>query len=543
MYTLIIADDEFDIRKAIVKTIDWTALGFEIVGEAENGREAVELIEAKNPDVVITDIKMPFVDGIELTKSIRETNPMTKVVFLTGFDEFEYALSAIKLSVFEYLLKPISSKNLIETMTKIKLRLDEEIRQIHDVELLKETYNENMPLMRFELLVSLINNSNEIKNLGEKAERRGINLKGGTYTVFTVKLDKKSIQSSSLKTDDIELILISVRNMAKTIAKKYVSSEVFIYDENVVAIISDTKESIGQYSYILINELHQSIIKHYNILSAIGVSNPFSDLKNTHEAYQSSISALHYAFVSEDGGIIYIGDFEPRNAIMFLYDEARELRLQSIIKAGDIPTLDEFADEIFKEISDKKATLADCQICILGIFSDILKLAKTVMPDYEANIPGSLDFISEMYKKESLDEMKTWFSTVCKQIAEAIGTNRKDSSGILANEAYDYLKLNYSDPGISLKSVSERLFISPGYLSTAFKKETGETFSDCLIRLRMENAMELLQASGLKIFEISGRVGYTDQHYFSYCFKKYYGQSPNETRSKGVLRETRPDAQ
>lgn len=531
MYTLIIVDDEYDIRKAIIDTIDWATLGFEVVGEAENGREAMELVEMKNPDVVITDIKMPFVDGIALTEAIRETNPTTKIVFLTGFDDFGYALSAIKLSVFEYLLKPISSKNLIETMTSIKQRLDDEIKQIQDMELLKKTYTGNIPLMRFGLLISLISNSQGIKNLEDKIARQGINLKGDTHIVFTVKIDKKSIANSRLETDDIELILLSIRNMAKTIVEKYVSYEIFIYNENVIAIISDTKENIDRYAYILINELQQTATKHYNLITTIGVSNPFTDLANTYEAYQSSKSALHYAFVSEGNEIIHIGDFEPHNAIMFLYDEAKELRLQSIIKMGNAQALEAFVDEIFKEIANKKATLVDCQICVLEMFSALLKLTKTIMPDFEVNISNNLDFISAMYKKESLEEIKTWFLGVCQRMSGYIGLNRQDSSCILANKGYDYLKCNYADPSISLKSVSEHLFISAGYFSTIFKKEIGETFSDALIRIRMEKAMELLHTSNLKIFEIGAQTGYTDQHYFSYCFKKYYGQSPNEMRS------------
>lgn len=411
---------------------------------------------------------------------------------------------------------------------------DDGNKRTDDIELSEKTYNENIELMRFGLLAALINNSQGINNFDEKTLTRALDLKGDTHMIFTVKLDKKSIELSKKLPDDINPISFSIMNTSKYIVEKYVSAEIFIYDENIVAIISDTQENIDLHWYTLINELQQTVLEHYNIITTIGVGNTFRGLKNAPESYQNSKSALHYAFSGSGNRIVRMDDFPPQNTVTFFYDEPKELKLQSIIKMGDTQALNMFINEIFKEMSNKKATLLDCRICILEMFSLLLKLTKTIIPCFETSLFNDLDFVNEMYKKESLDEIKQWFLCVCGKMTDYMGLSRQSASAVLANKCYDYLKCNYTDPTVSLKSVSEFLFISPSYLSTIFKKETGETFRDCLIRIRMEKAMELLHTSFLKISEISAKIGYTDPHYLSYRFKEYYGQSPNESRSKGL---------
>lgn len=151
MYTLLLAEDEYSVRKAIINTINWEELGFQIIGEAENGLEALEIVEQYNPDVIITDIRMPFMGGIDLAKLVREINPITKIVFLTGFNDFDYAISAIKLNVIEYLSKPVTAKKMKETLTSIKIKLDEENSRLRNIELLRKSYTESLPIVRIGL--------------------------------------------------------------------------------------------------------------------------------------------------------------------------------------------------------------------------------------------------------------------------------------------------------------------------------------------------------------------------------------------------------
>ena len=158
LYRIILVDDEEEVRKSIIKKINWQAAGFKVVGDAENGQEALEKIELLEPDVVLTDIKMPYMDGMELSNRVKAQFPATKILLFTGFDEFEYAKEAIHLEVGEYILKPMNSAELTNVFAQLKVKLDQEISEKRNVEILQKYYIESLPLLRavLKLLLGLI---------------------------------------------------------------------------------------------------------------------------------------------------------------------------------------------------------------------------------------------------------------------------------------------------------------------------------------------------------------------------------------------------
>lgn len=178
----------------------------------------------------------------------------------------------------------------------------------------------------------------------------------------------------------------------------------------------------------------------------------------------------------------------------------------------------------------RKATLSDYQIYIIEMFSVVVKTAKSLIPDFDLNVGNNLNFITEIFNHESIDDVKKWFERLCHRIIEYINLQRQDSTDILADMGYEYIKKNYHQSDLSLKMISDQLHISSSYFSSIFKKFTGDSFTNILIKIRMEKAKELVLTTNKKIFEIAQETGYTDQHYFSYCFKRYFQVSPNEMR-------------
>ena len=156
LYRIILVDDEEEVRKSIIRKIDWTSVGFTVVGDAENGEEALEKIEGLEPDVVLTDIRMPYMDGLTLAERIRQKYPSMKIVISSGYDDFEYAKRAIKLNVTEYILKPVNVEELTAILKRIKTNLDEEIEQKRNVTLLRENYRKSLPILREQFLKDLI---------------------------------------------------------------------------------------------------------------------------------------------------------------------------------------------------------------------------------------------------------------------------------------------------------------------------------------------------------------------------------------------------
>ncbi len=190
MYKLLLVDDEVDVREGLLSEIDWEKHGFAVEGTAENGREAMELIDRLSPDVVLTDISMPFMDGLALSDWIRREHPAVRIVLLSGYDEFEYAQRAIKLDIDEYILKPFDAEQIVQVLNKVKDRLDVEIARRKDMELLRKHYLTSLPVLRETFLISLLSRKLPISQIVEKARGYELDLKGKQYVVSAVSLEQ-----------------------------------------------------------------------------------------------------------------------------------------------------------------------------------------------------------------------------------------------------------------------------------------------------------------------------------------------------------------
>lgn len=531
LYKTIVVEDEADVREAIISIVDWESQGFSVVGEAGNGQEALDLMQTLEPDLVITDIKMPFMNGIELATAIREINPVTKIVFLSGFNEFDYAISALKLNVIEYILKPVSRRELTETLGRIREKLEEEKRQMRDIEQLRRRYDRDLTILKNAFLISLIKGNPNTEEIAAKTEKYGLALRGECFQLFTLSIDKTSLADSCIETDDMELLLISATEVACRVGEKYVGLENFIYEENVVVILSDTQKNIEDYANIVIREVRQHIRKYCGFSVTIGVSRLFYSLSEANEAYADSISAIHYRLAAGGDKIIYISDFE-REGDEYMLPEAQGAAFHSLVKTGTAADVTAFLDELFEMLRESRASLRSYQLCIIELFSQLIKAAKSMPEEVDFNVRDSLEYLSGLYKQDTVDDIKSWFEKQCHAVMGAIDKQRRDSVQVTAEQALDYIEAHYADSKLSLKSLSEVLHMSPNYLSAIIKRAHGESFTNILVGVRMKHAYELLVSTSMSVQEIAEATGYADRHYFSYCFKKYHDISPVQMRNK-----------
>ena len=324
MYKLIIVEDEVIVRKNVIKKIDWQKCGFEVVGEAENGKDALEIIEALKPDVIISDIEMPFMDGLELSKIVRDKYPIIKIILLTGFDEFKYAQSAIELEVIEYILKPVSSENLIKTLTKIKQQIDVEIDQKEDLALLKHDYLRNLPIIKGNFFNDLITSSGEKEEIINKANYLNIDLNVNIFICSVINIDKTLINKTNFTGSDYELIKFAVMNTAMEIIDKNNLGYVFS-NEKYIVIVSlfkeKEKELIEQRNFKALEEIRFSIEKYMKINITMGIGNLIDKIEDISNSYKNAIVALNYRFVVGNNKLIYIEDLEPQNQAKIEFDE------------------------------------------------------------------------------------------------------------------------------------------------------------------------------------------------------------------------------
>ncbi|SKA72996.1 two-component system, response regulator YesN [Clostridium sp. USBA 49] len=531
-YKLLIVDDEVEVRKGIIEKIDWNFIGFEIVGEAENGKEALEVFEKTLPDVLITDINMPFMNGLELSSIIREKYPTTKIILITGYDEFEYAHKAIKLNVLEYILRPISSSELTEILIKIKNKIDNEIAEKENIEALREYFRKSLPILKEKFLVSLITSTLTKEEIEEKSKSYNIDLSGKNYMVSIVSIDFSSNQKDFK--EEKELWKFSVLNIVEEIIIKYNLGVAFINNETVVIISKSDdydRNKIIEMNFNALEELRQTIEKFLKFTVTIGIGNLCNDITKLNQSYQNAVAALDYKIFMGNNRIIWIEDIEPKSADKVVFDELKERSLESSIKVGTLEEISDTIDKLFKEISDFKVSFKDYQIYVMEMLTTILKVARNSDIDINDIFGSNHNLFIELYSLNTIEEVQNWFKNISIKIRNYIIKGRQDTANELVEKAKEYVKEHYKESDININKVCTYLHISPNYFSFIFKRETKTTFINYLTHVRMEKAKELLRTTNMKTFEIAENVGYSEPNYFSYSFKKRFNLSPSEYRS------------
>ncbi|MCI7474486.1 MAG: response regulator [Clostridiales bacterium] len=411
-YTVVVADDEDELREAVCTMIPWQDYGFCLVGSASNGLDALQLVEKHAPDLLLTDIRMPFISGIELARQVREVRPATNIAFLSGYDDFEYAKQAIQYNIISYMLKPLTMEGLGAELRTIRQKIDAQYAMFRQTGLRTDG-----PDLRAAMLMPLV--LDDYAELEGETQAEGYARQCGLLRDVDDKPGYTVMVSTLLNEDGSNGTERSFVASVDRLAAKYLRSVSFFASGKVISVLLGNASDFEEYLHILADEIPQMADRVLGKRCRIGVSRMVRALTDLHGAYREAMEALRQGDRTE-GGAQFISDLAPA------------------VKGGEL---------------------------------------------------------------------------LCKRALEA-------------------LDQHYMEADLSLVSLSGMLDVSPNHLSACIKKYTGETFINILIRKRMDAARELLTSSGLKVQEISQRCGYTDQHYFSYCFKKYSGESPNAMRRR-----------
>ncbi|MBR6770970.1 MAG: response regulator [Lachnospiraceae bacterium] len=525
MYTVVVADDEEELRGAILRKVDWESIGFQVVGEAENGVEALELVEKMKPDLLLTDIKMPFVSGIELARQVREIRPTTQIVFLSGFDEFKYAQQAIQYNIISYLLKPISMADLTRELFVVKEKIDN---------LFLEFNNKRQKQMeKSEFLMPLLLDGYWCQEKGDREEglikqalECGIiknSSKDFRYVVLVTNVTDR--RGSNCTSGDMV-------HSVDSILKKYVRYESFYWNGRIISLLIATAAAFDKYLHILVGDVVQSIERIMNLNGVLGVSRMTEKLSSCHDAYIEAMNAISYS-KGNGSGVYYIGDEEQAEEI-----DAQEIlkivmEVESLVRGGLETEIEEYMERLFGRIYEMRLSRARINYLMVQIMAAICKIIYAVADGEEIEQMQKNMLLPNLFFQDGgFREMQGRLTEFCLQTREMIGSQRKKSSKVLCEKTLKIIETEYGNGELSLVMVSNAVNVSPNYLSSLIKKETGKTFIDLLTARRMETAREMLMCTSMKIREISEKCGYNDQHYFSYCFKKYSGLSPNALRQQ-----------
>lgn len=530
LYRIMLVDDEEEVRKAIIRQMDWEQLGFIVVGDAENGEDALEKMEQYEPDVVITDIRMPYMDGLTLTARIREKYPSTKILIFSGYDDFEYAQQAIKLNVTEYILKPVNGQELAQILDRVRNSLDEEIEQRRNIDSLRESYLRSLPILRELFLNDLVRGiTNEAVAL--KVKEYGVNLldarKWLAAVICVEQMERTETKELSMHQ---ELIPISIRRLAEDYLRPYCRFELFNSVEGITVIAAIDEKNTQTGLINLLSDICKESKRVLEVVITIGVGHSCDTLPEISRSYQTAVDALGYRAIVGKGRLIYINDVEPVGRGKLQLTTKEEEELVAAVKFGSQDKISQVITELSACMKDAKVHDRQYQVYMISVTNCLIRLMQQYDLDVDVMFDSKAQYEDVLKGICKREEFADRVIPIACRMSEAMNRERDNTTKKVIREAEEYIREHYSDPELSVEMLCRHLHMSPAYFSTMFKKETGQTYINYLTEVRLGKAVELLNTTDDKTYMIAGKVGYQEQNYFSYVFKKRYGVSPTKYR-------------
>ncbi|MDR3575961.1 MAG: response regulator [Anaerolineaceae bacterium] len=522
-YKVFFVEDEIVTREGIRDNVDWKANGFEFCGEASDGEIALQLLQTVKPDVLITDIKMPFMDGLQLSKIVRECMPSVEIVILSGHDEFEYAQAAIKLGVSEYLLKPVTVQNLNEVLQKIATKLDREKIERDNLRKLQDQVAENQAVLAERFLLKLVVGAVSSTEAIEKSQLLGLDLIARYYLVVIIKTEFADL-TEQFDYDEYKYVQQIITNIVDT------NPDVFLlkkdWEELIILMKGNTPEYLQEERDLLLEQIRREVTgTRYQLV--IGVGEPKNRTAYIYQSFVEALVAIQNASNSSKADSKNVVD---KTALLMVDKSAVENYLRSGVKED----FDAFFDAFIRPIGE---TALKSYLIKNYIFVDVVLATTKFLVELGGNIDQA---VSEFNSIETiLANIKTTEQLkeqVYKILVSALAFRDNKAASPYAGiiqQAKEYIEHHYTDPNLMLNEAAARVNLSPSYFSVIFSQETGQTFKEYLTEIRIKKAKELLRTTSLKSVEIAYQIGYSDPHYFSFVFKKNTALSPAEFRLQG----------
>lgn len=535
MYKIIVVDDELWFRQGIKGSIQWSMYDSEIVGEACDGEEALDVIERERPDIVFADVRMPVMDGLELASIIAKKYPDIRIIIVSGYEEFEYARKAMSLGVSYYLTKPVEANQLIEVVNKVKEEICQKREDKINREKIEEQLKESLPLLREKFLNTLVNGDiRSISEIKEKLDFLNIKMELSQYSVFVMDIEYIDGLFSSQDEKNRQMTRLLISNTLTEVIKEE-NIQIFNgFSENIVGIATYN----ASMDLMLINtrisklfvKFKNLIQKHLKLPITIGISKVSSSWDKVNDAYREAIDAVKYKlFLGKDQVIFYQDITINKNDNYYYIFNGRE-DLVDALKLCDLNRTKSILIGNFEELVKKTYFEIDhIQQIYFPVLGDISNLL------YDIGEPTEKVFDGNPFKKlmqlSTLEDINSWVNSICCRVIDAITDLRYQQNKKAVQKVTGYVYNNYNRD-ISLNSAAEYVFLSPAYLSRLFKKETGKSFIEFVMEVRVEKAKILLRNTDKKTYEIAKEVGYNDIRYFTKMFKSLEGITPIQYREK-----------
>lgn len=527
LYTVLLVDDEEEVIRVIMNKLNWEKLGFSVIGYANNGVKALEMVEEYQPDVVMTDIRMPYMDGLELSHRIRAEFPGTKLLLFTGFDEFEYAKEAIHLEIEEYILKPVNSIELINVFTSLKIKLDQEISEKRSAQILQKYYMESLPLLQANFYSTLIEGRIHEEDLPTYLSDYQISLSGPYFCCLVIHTSSTQVPENM----NPLLLATSVQKQAEERLSARWNTKSFSYLGNTVVIVQLSSDNMISELTDECDRFCKYAQKIIGAVVTVGVGQVCDNILELSQSYSTAREAVSYRVIYGACRAINIKEIAPQEKGEA---DAADDELNALFKAIRLGTEDNVTEAVERYMKSEvfpEKSLQYHHIAVIELAGSLYRFAVNNDIAGEEFSGDMKNLYSHLLDLEP-EALQKWLTGVSLSFRERLINARSRSTQSFVFKAQEYVRENYADAELSLDRVCSALNVSNSYFSTIFKKETGKSFIGYLTDYRMEQASRLLLETNEKNYVIANRVGYADPNYFSYVFKRQFGVSPSKYRAE-----------
>lgn len=534
MIKMIIADDEILVREGLRDILPWNEYGVEIIAEAANGVKAYELCEQLRPDILLSDIRMPFQDGLETATKIKENGLNIKVIFFSGIQDFNYAKTAVKICAEGYILKPLEVEELKDIITKTAAKIHQERERDNRVLRLKQQLRENIGVAREKFLRDLVLGVyKKEQEILEKIEYLGRPFRPNERLIAAVlNIDDYQTVIRNSAEEDKQLLNFSVTNITDELIKDLSDGISFCKDENEHVMLFNVGELSAESQNEIFAEINACLQKHLGISTSIGIGSIANNVLEIASSYKSAVEALQFKFYTGRGSIINITDINREYKLYAAIDISDEQkRIIQCIKIGDTDETDMLINAIFQKlVADRRPNNIEN---IQRICAEIVFTCSRAMSDLGEGLNSIGEshsvIMDKIYRSENITGLRKLTGEIYHQCADFFAKKYSQKNEKLISEIKTIVNKRYMED-LSVNGISEMVFLTPNYVSLIFRQETGETITDYITKVRMEAAKELLKSQDLKVLDVAEMVGYSDASYFSKVFKKYTGVYPQKFR-------------
>ena len=537
MLKTFLAEDEIVVRENIKKMVPWEQYGFELVGEASDGEMALPLIKKLKPDLLITDIKMPFMDGLTLCKVVKKEFPDIKIVILSGYDDFNYAKEAIGIGVEDYLLKPITKNAFLERLCEIRSRYEHEKSQREYYEQFHREMQEYEQNSSRDFFEGLISGTTDMGEMYERADKLGLDIVAEAYNILIFTLESENAAAGQSETYS-EWEARALEKIESLFADH---SYAMLFRNNVFSygvLVKEQKDNPGKNTRDCVESIRE-------ILSDapagqpwfIAAGEPVERLSNMKHSYNTAAQTYARRYLY-DGHILYYRDLKEEELAK---DDGRYLKkvdinamdpaiIQKFLGSGLKEETGNFVRDYFHAIGKEPMTsMVFRSYVILNVRFSVLSFLNRM--GYCASALEESDTEDALEQGgASMEAAMAYAEKILQKAIEIRDENSGNKNRDILEHSIEYIKTHYMDENMSLNAVAQVANISANHFSALFSQNIGQTFIEYLTGIRMEHAKELLRCTGKRASEIALEVGYKDSHYFSYLFKKTQGMTPSDYR-------------